>query len=332
MHAPLSPSAINPRRRRLVAALGAATIAGFPAIAPAQAKRLTIVLTVPPGTSSDVLARVLGEQVRARLNRTVVVESRPGGGGAVAVNYLRTFDADGSAVLMAPSSAISLLPLFTKKPAFDSDQDLTPVCNAAAAPHAITVNSASGLSNFAEYIAHIRKDPSARSIGTPSPAGLASLLVYQIRKTLNVDVQHVPYKGGSPLLADLLGNQIPASASIMPDYLADHRAGKLRILAVASEARSPLAPDIPTFVELGYPSFIAVTSFGLFAKGGTPAAAVNELAVAFTEALAVPAVVQRLHQMGLEPIGGTPAEYKAKLAAERARWSALIRETGMTID
>lgn len=334
MNEPLAPmaTAINPRRRRLVAALGAATLAGFPAIGTAQAKRLTIVLTVPPGTSSDVLARTLGEQVRAKLNRTVVVESKPGGGGAVAVNYLRSFDADGATVLMAPSSAISLLPLFTKKPPFDSENDLTPVCNAAAAPHAITVNTSLGVANFAEYIAYIRKEAKARSIGTPSPAGLASLLVYQIRKTLDVDVQHVPYKGGSPLLADLLGNQIPASASIMPDYLADHRGGKLRILAIAQEKRSPLAPDIPTFAELGYASFVAVTSFGLFAKGGTAAPAINELSSAFSEALAVPAIVQRLHQMGLEPIGGTPAEYKAKLTAERVRWTPLIRETGMTID
>ncbi|HEY8360827.1 MAG TPA: tripartite tricarboxylate transporter substrate-binding protein, partial [Ramlibacter sp.] len=216
---------------------------------------------------------------------------------------------------------------------FDSDKDLTPVVNAAAAPHGITVNTALGVANFAEFVEHIRKDPKARSIGTPSPAGLASLLVYQLGKTLGIaGVQHVPYKGGSPLLADLLGNQIHASASIMPDYLADHRAGKLRILAISSESRSPLAPDIPTFTELGYPSLVAVTSFGLFAKGGTPAAAVNELAAAFSEALAVPAVVQRLHQMGLEPLGGKPEEYKAKLAAERARWAALIRETGMTID
>lgn len=329
---PSSPSSAIGSRRRVLAALGAAAISGFPAIASAQAKRLTIVLTVPPGTSSDVLARVLGEQVKGRLNRTVIVESKPGGGGAVAVNHMRSFDADGSYVLMAPSSAVSLLPLFTSKPAFDSDTDLVPVCNAAAAPHGITVNSALGPSNFAEYVTYIRRDPKARSIGTPSPAGLASLLVYQIRKSLNVDVQHVPYKGGSPLLADLLGNQIPASASIMPDYLADHRAGKLRILAIASEQRSPLAPEIPTFAELGHPSFIAVTSFGLFAKGGTAPAAVNELAAAFTEALAVPAVVQRLHQMGLEPLGGTPAEYKGKLTAERTRWAPLIKETGMTID
>lgn len=330
MHQPPS-SPINARRRRLVAAVGAAAVAGLPAIAPAQAKRLTIVLTVPPGTSSDVLARVLGEQVKVRLNRTVIVESKPGGGGAVAVNFMRSSGADGSYVLMAPSSAVSLFPLFTRKPPFESE-DLLPVCNAAAAPHGITVNAALGVSSFAEYVALVRRDDKVRSVGTPSPAGLASLLIYQIRKSLNVDLQQVPYKGGSPLLVDLLGNQIPASASIMPDYLADHRAGKLRILAIASETRSVLAPDIPTFVELGYPGLVAVTSFGLFSWKGTPTAVVNELAGAFTEALAVPSVVSRLHQMGLEPVGGTPSDYRTKLTAERNRWAPVIKETGMTVD
>jgi tripartite-type tricarboxylate transporter receptor subunit TctC len=130
----------------------------------------------------------------------------------------------------------------------------------------------------------------------------------------------------------LLGGQILASASIMPDYLAEHRAGKLRVLAIASEARSPLAPDIPTFTELGYPSLIAVTSFGLLAKAGTPSAMVNEYADAFSEALRAPAVAQSLAQIGLEPLGGKPADYAARLMAERTRWAPLIRETGMSLD
>ena len=332
--APKAPfaSPVNRARRRVVTALAAVPVLGVATMARAQAKRLTILLTVPPGTSSDVLARTLGEQIRTRMDRQVVVESKPGGGGAVAVQHLKQFEADGSTLLMAPSSAISLLPMFSKKPPFDSDKDLTPVVNCAAAPHGITVNSSLGIGTFAEFIEQMRKNAKLGSIGTPSPAGLASLLVYQIRKSLNVDAQHVPYKGGSPLLADLLGGQIPASASIMPDYLADHRAGKLRILAIASEARSPLAPDIPTFTELGHPSFVAVTSFGLFAKFGTAPAIVNEYAAAFSAALAVPSVVQRLHQMGLEPLGGNAADYGAKLSAERTRWTPLIRETGMTID
>ena len=303
-----------------------------PAITRAQSKTLTIILTVPPGTSSDVLARLLGDRLRVKLGRNVVVESKSGGGGVVAVQYLRQFEADGSYLLMAPSSAISLFPLFTSKAGFDMDRDLMAVCETASAPHAITVNSSMGINSFAEYVELVRRNPKMGSVGTPSPAGLASLLVYQIRKTFGIDVQTVPFRGGSPLLTDLLGGQIPASASILPDYLAEHRAGKLRILAHASEKRSPLAPAIPTFTELGYPSLVAVTSFGLLAKAGTSAAQAAEYAGAVTEALAYAPVVERLHQMGLEPVGGTPAEYQRKLQDERKRWAPLIKETGMTLD
>lgn len=321
-------------RRRLTASLIAAPALalGLATSSRAQTKRLTIILTVPPGTASDSLARMLGEHLRVKLNRPVVVESKAGGGGVVAVQYLRQFEADGSYILLTPSSAISLLQLFTSKPTFDWERDLVPVCDGAAAPHTITVNSALGVNTFAEYVEYLRRNPKQGSIGTPSPAGLASLLVYQIRKTLNVDVQHIPYKGGSPLLADLLGGQIPASASVLPDYLADHRAGKLKILAHASETRTTLAPAIPTFSELGYPSLVAVTSFGFFAKAGTDPAVIAEYNTAINDGLASPTIVDRLHQMGLVPVGGGAAEYRRKLMAERIRWAPLIKETGMTVD
>lgn len=329
---PSTPSSMPDRRRRQLVLAGAAAAALGAPLARAQARRLTLVLTVPPGTSSDVLARQLGEQVRQRGNRQVLVESKPGGGGAVAVQYVKQFEPDGSCLLLAPSSAISLLPHFTKKPPFDPDRDLMPVVDLAAAPHGITVHPSLGVSTIAEYVEQVRRNPKAGSIGTPSPAGLASLLVYQMRKTFNIDAQHVPYKGGSPLLADLLGGQILASASIMPDYLQDHRAGRLRVLAVASEARSPLAPEIPTFNDLGHPGFLAVTSFGLFARTGTPPALVAEHAEAFTEALKAAPVQQKLQQIGLEALGGKPADYASRLLAERNRWLPTIRETGMSID
>ena len=146
-------------------------------------------------------------------------------------------------------------------------------------------------------------------------------------------MQTVPYRGGAPLLTDLLGGQIPASASIMPDYLEQHRAGKLKILVIASDKRSVLAPDIPTFAELGYqPGFVAKTSFGLFAKSGIPAALAAEYASIVTEALATLAVIETLHKMGLEPVGGTPAEFQRRVSADRAQWAPVIKETGIKMD
>jgi len=324
---------VNRARRRLAAGLAAAPVVlAMPSLVRAQAKRLTIILTVPPGTSSDTLARLLGEHMRTKLNRTLVVESKSGAGGLVAIQQLRQFEADGSYLLMAPNSAVSLLPLFMTNPSFDPDRDLTAVVEAAAAPMAFTVNVSAGVNTLAEYFESVRKNPKLGSIGIPSPVSMGALVIHQLAKQLKLPLQAVPYRGGAPLLSDLLGNQVPCSASILPDYLEQHRAGKLKILAHASDKRSVLAPDIPTLAEAGYPGYVAVTSFGLFAKSGIPAAVAAEYAAVVTEALRTPAVVEALHKMGLEPVGGTPAEFQRKVTADRERWAPVIKETGIKMD
>ena len=321
-------------RRRFVAAMAAApAIIAAPSLARAQGgKPLTIFLTVPPGTSSDTLARMLGTRLSAKLGRPVVVESKSGAGGLVAIQALKNQDADGSFLMMAPNSAVSLLPLFSTKPTFDLDKDLQPVVECASAPTAFTVNPSSGVNTMAEYFESVRKNPKQGSIGVPSPVSMGALVIYQLGKQLNLPLQAVPYRGGSPLLSDLLGNQIPCSGSILPDYLEMHRAGKLKILAHCSEKRSVLAPEIPTLSEAGYPGYVAVTSFGLYAKGGIPANVAADYAAIVNEALASAPVVDSLHKMGLVPVGGTPAEFRAKVLADRARWAPVIQQSGIRMD
>jgi tripartite-type tricarboxylate transporter receptor subunit TctC len=320
-------------RRRFGAITAATCLAlGFPAIVRAQAKPLTIFLTVPPGTSSDTLARMLGERLSKKLNRTVVVESKPGAGGLVAIQALRSHEADGSYLMMAPNSAVSLLPLFTTRPTFDYEKELVSVVECASAPMAFTVHPASGVNTLAEYFDSVRRNPKLGSIGVPSPVSMGALVIYQLGKQLDLPLQAVAFRGGSPLLADLLGQQIPASGSILPDYLENHRAGKLKILAHASEKRSVLAPDIPTITEAGYPGYVAVTSFGLYGKAGLPATQANDYAAIVTEALGTPQVTEALHKMGLVPVGGTPAEFNRKVLSDRERWAPIIKSSGIRMD
>ena len=325
------------RRRRLSSALALAPIApiaslGFPSFARAQSRPLSVILTVPAGTSIDALARTLGEKLRSKLNRSVVVESRPGGGGSIAVQYLKQQPADGSVLMLAPTSSISMHTLFSNLPSFDPEKDLAAICEVAASPHTITVNRAMGVDSFAAYVEHVRKNPKDGSVGTPSLAGLATLMIYQMRKHLKIDLQHVPYKGGQPLLADLMGNQVPAAASVMADYLPEHRNGRIRILAHASDKRSPLAPDIPTFKELGYPFYEARTTFGYFAKKGTPDAMLADYARHLTEAVMSPDVVEKLQGIGLSPIGGTPDAYTRVVLNDAKQWGPLITESGLKIN
>lgn len=324
---------INLNRRRFGIAMAAAPLGGlgFPHLALAQAKPVTIVLTVPAGTSIDALARVISARLTTRLNRTVVVESRAGGGGVVAVNYLNQFPADGSVLMLAPTSVVSLHKAFTTKPAFEAG-DLMAITEVAGSPHTITVNRAMGVNTIAEYVEYVRKNPKQGSVGAPSLAGLASLLVFQLRKTQKLDLQFVPYKGGQPLLADLLGNQIPAASSVLADYLPEHRNGRIRILAHASDKRSPLAPDVPTFKESGIQIPEIRSNFGLFAKKGTPDATIQTYAQYVNEALAAPDVIERLAGMGLSPIGGTPQDYQQKIIAEDKYWEPVIAEAGLKIN
>lgn len=325
------PTSIGRRRFGAITAATCLSL-GFPAIVRAQARPLTIFLTVPPGTSSDTLARMLGERLSKKLNRTVVVESKPGAGGLVAIQALRNHEADGSYLMMAPNSSVSLLPLFTTKPTFDYEKELVSVVECASAPMAFTVHPAAGVNTLAEYFDSVRKNPKLGSIGVPSPVSMGALVIYQLGKQLNLPLQAVAFRGGSPLLADLLGQQIPASGSILPDYLENHRAGKLKILAHASEKRSVLAPDIPTITEAGYPGYVAVTSFGLYGKAGLPANLASDYAAIVTEALGTSQVTEALHKMGLVPVGGTPAEFNRKVLADRERWAPIIKSSGIRMD
>jgi tripartite-type tricarboxylate transporter receptor subunit TctC len=324
------------QRRRLLAALAATAVPlGAPRQARAQNnnnKPLTILLTSEPGSTGDTLARMLAERLQARLDRTVLVESKSGGGGLVAFQYMRQYPADGSYMVMCPSTTVSLVPLFSTKPTFDVARDVQAIVDCAQAPLTLTVNPSAGVNTMAEYFDSVRKDASRGSIGVPNAAGTGALVVYQFGKQLDLPLQSVPYRGGAPLLTALLGNQIPAGGSILPDYLAQHRAGRLRILAHASEKRSVLAPDIPTFAEAGYPGYVVQTSIGFYGKAGLPMGIANDYAAIATEALASPPIVEALSKLGLVPVGGTPAALTRKLMDEQARWGPVIRESGIKMD
>jgi len=325
---------IDPKRRRVVAGMALAPFAaGAPAFVRAQSdKPLSILMTVPPGSSLETLARLLGEPLRARLNRPVIIESKPGAGGLLAIQYLKSRDADGAFLMMAPMSAVSLLPLFTSKPTFDLEKDLYPVVECTSAPFALTVNAASGLKTLSEYFDSVRKDPKRGSIGVPSVTSTMALVIYQLGKQLNLPLQWVGYKGGAPLHADLLGNQIPASGSILPDYLGYHRAGRVRILAHLGEQRSVLAPEIPTFAEAGYPGYTATTSFGLYARAGIPKALADQYAALVTEALGSAPITEALHKMSLVPVGGTPEQFLRKVLEDRRHWAPVIKASGISLD
>jgi tripartite-type tricarboxylate transporter receptor subunit TctC len=321
-------------RRSFVARLGAAAAAlSLPAGLQARTdKPLKLILSVPPGAALDASARLLAEKLKTSLERPVIIDYKVGGIGLAAGEFLKNNEADGANLLFTPTSFFSYHTFLYSKLSYDPDHDLVPVCEGVTIPTATTVSAASGISSFAEWVDAIRRDPKMRFVGTPGPSGVGVFLTLLMGKTFGVELQVVPYKGGRPLLTDLLGGQVPASASVIADYLELHRSGRLRILAQSLVGRTALAPDIPSYTELGYPDFFGKTSFGFFVKAGTPRALIDQYAKAITDALRLPEIGKRLNEIGLEVAGGTPEEFQKALLDDRNRWAPIAKQAGIKLD
>lgn len=295
-------------------------------------KPLKLILSVPPGAALDASARLLAEKLKASLDRPVVVDYKVGGAGLAAGEYLKSGEADGTNLLYSPTGFYSYNPFLFSKLPYDPDKELVPVCEGVTIPLAMTVPASSSIASFKDWIEAIRRDPKMRFVGSPSASGVGVFLTHLMAKTFDVELQVVAYKGGRPLLTDLLGGQVPASASVLADYLEMHRAGRLRILAQSSAGRSALAPELPSYTELGYPEFVGKTSFGFFVKAGTPRPLIDQYAKAITEALRATDTARRLNEIGLEVAGGTPDEFQKVLLDDRARWAPIARQAGIRLD
>ena len=296
-----------------------------------NSKPLKLILSVPPGAALDASARLLADKLKASLDRPVIIDYKPGGAGLAAGEFLKNSDADGTNLLYTPTGFYSYNFLYAQPP-YDPDKELAPVCEGTVIPTALTVAASSGIGSFKEWIEVIRRDPKLRFVGTPSASGVGVFLTHLMAKTFGVDLQVVPYKGGRPLLTDLLGGQVPASGSVIADYLEMHRAGRLKILAQSLKGRSALAPDVPSYTELGYPDFVGKTIFGFFVKAGTARPLVEQYSKSVTEALRVPDMTRRLNEIGLEVAGGTPEEFLKSLLDDRNRWAPIARAAGIKLD
>lgn len=325
-------------RRKFTAALGAGAAAlalphGLISSAHAQpGKPLKLILSVPPGAALDASARLLADKLKASLDRPVIIDYKVGGAGLAAGEFIKNSEADGANLLYSPTGFYSYSTFLYSRLAYDPDKELAPVCEGTTIPTAITVPATLGISSFRDWVDAVRRNPKMRFVGTPSASGVGVFLTHLMSKTFGVDLQVVAYKGGRPLLTDLLGGQVPASASVIADYLELHRAGRLRILAQSLPGRSALAPDVPSYTELGYPDFVGKTSFGFFVKAGTPRSLIDQYAKAITDALRVPEIGRRLNEIGLEVAGGTPEEFHKVLLEDRNRWAPIAKAAGIKLD
>ncbi|MCC6250436.1 MAG: ABC transporter substrate-binding protein [Rubrivivax sp.] len=317
--------------RRMLIGLGAAALFGSATAQQPAAPGgpIRLVVGFPAGGAGDLIARVVAEKIAGPLGTTVVVENKPGAGGRIAAELLKNSPPDGTTVMIAPLAPIVLAPLVFRKLAYNPETDFVPVAQLVKFPLALAVGAASPHKTLGELSAAFKANPGKAAFGTSAAGSQLHFLGVMYGQAIKVELTHVPYQGGAPLVTDLIGAQVPAGIDIFPFDL--HKSGKIRLLAMSGAARSPLMPDVPTFKEQG----VAVEGeawFGAFAAAKTPAPVVQRIAEALVQAVRQPDVRERFAAAGLEATGLDAAAFGAQLAADRARWKPVVAASGFRGD
>jgi tripartite-type tricarboxylate transporter receptor subunit TctC len=296
--------------------------------AAAQDRTLKIVLAYPPGASSDILARLLADRMRASLDQPVIVENRPGAGGIVGTEAVKAAAPDGTTLLLSPLAPMVAFPhSHGAALRYDPFRDFEPVAHLCDFQLGLLVNAELPAKSVAEFIALVKKDPKSGDYASAAAGSLPHYLGVMFAKGAGLEMTHIPYKGTAPALQALIGGEVKAAMFVLADALTAVRSGKARLLAVAGINRASLTPEVPTFKELGY-NLEASAWYALFAPAGTPKALLDKYAKAAIDAMRAPDLKQRLEQMGLEPTGLGPAELARILRADYDKWGPVIKASG----
>lgn len=328
-------------RRDVLRAIGSAAAAGScAALAPlsafAQSERpTTLVVPYAPGGTSDMLGRLIAQQLAGKLGRGVIVENRAGAGTAVGAAYVARAAADGNTLLLATSTTMAINPSLYPKLPYNPAKDFAPVGLVAAVPLIVVVHPSVNVKTLGELVALARRKPDMLMYGSAGNGSPQHLGAEMFRSVTDIEMRHVPYKGTAPAMTDLVGGQINVMFTDIAPALPHVKSGRLRVLAVTTASRHPLVPDVPTVAESGIPGtkgFEAVAWQGIVAPAGTPASLVADLDRNLAEVLNDPQVQAKFHAMGIEPRTSSPERFAEYIVSETARWGAIIRRSGATVD
>ena len=316
-----------PRRHLLRSALAASVLA-LSGLSLAQTpSTVRILVGFPPGGGTDAIARLLGDKLKDELGTNVIVENKAGAGGQIAAQALKAAPADGSVLFLSHDHSISILPQVVKTPGFNPQTDFTPVAGFATFVNGLALSGVTPAKTFNDYIAWV-KSRGKDTVGVPAPASVPEFMVKVIGEKYKLDLQSAPYRGSAPMMADMLGNQIAAGTGSVPDFIENHKAGKLRMVAVIGPRRQALLPDVPTFAELGLAGFEDLPYYGIWAPQGTPKAVVDRYADAMAKVVALPDVKERLTALGLTVGHMSPQQLGEREKAYTASWARIIKASG----
>jgi tripartite-type tricarboxylate transporter receptor subunit TctC len=274
------------------------------------------------------VARILAEKLKDELGTTVVVENKPGAGGQLAAQALKAAPADGTVLFLSHDHTISILPLVVKNPGYEPSKDFAPVAGFATFVNAYAVSGGTPAKSFTEYVAWVKAQGGKGSVGIPAPASTPEFLVKVVGDKFKLDLVSAPYRGSAPMMADMLGNQIAAGVGSVPDFIENHKAGKVRIVAVLGAKRQAALPDVPTFGELGLGGLDDMPYYGIFAPAGTPQATINHFGAALSKVLAMSDVHDQLTKMGLTVGYMNSHQLEQREHAYTQVWTKLIKNSG----
>lgn len=308
----------------LTPALPAAHAQSFPT------KPITLVVPHSAGGTSDILARTVAAEAAKTLGQTIVIDNKGGANGTIAAKQVASSAPDGYTLLLATASTHGINPSLYSRISYDAVKDFTPVTLLATVPNVLVVGPNVKAANVQELIAYVRSQGDKTNMGSAGAGTPGHLAGEMFKSEAKLEFTHVPYKGGSPAITDLIGGQVDFLFTTIPGVLPHVKAGTLRALAVTSPERSSAMPDVPTMAESGLPGFQAVSWHGIVAPAGTPDAVVARLNEALSGALAAPEVKQRLLEEGARASGVNTAEFGKFIQTEIAAWAKAVKDSGAT--
>lgn len=301
--------------------------AGYP-----QSGRVIIVVPFAPGGATDIVARLMADELGKRWGTAVVVENKAGAGGGIGTEAVARAKPDGYTLLLGTQTALSVNPTLLTKVNYNVDKDFAPISQLASTPLVLLAGNKSGAGNVLELIAAIKAKPDALSYGTSGNGTSQHLTMLMLLNRIGAKAVHVPYKGSSQSLTDLAGNQIDMQFDNMTTALAFAKNGQAKAVAVTSNVRSRLRPDLPTVAESGVPGFEAVTWLGLLAPAGTPTPVVSWLNKEVLAVLGSSAVTVKLAEQGFTPKPMTPEGFRKFIQDETVKFAELIKTNNVTVD
>lgn len=295
-------------------------------------RSITMVVAFPAAGTTDILARLIGQKLTEKFKQTVVVENRPGAAGNIGTAYVAKAPPDGYTIVMGTIGTQSINPSLYKKMPYDAAKDFVPLTRAAMVPNLLVVNKDAPFNTLPEMLAYEKANPGKLTYGSSGNGTTLHLSGELFNLMAGTKITHIPYKGSTPAVADLMGGQISMIFDNMPSAIQQVKGGRLKALAVTSAQRNPQLPEIPTIQEIGVAGYEVWSWFGLLAPAATPKPIVDKLNASIVEIIKQPDVQAKIIELGAVPVPETSAEFGAFIAAETLKWAKVIKEANIGMD